>query len=76
MLELVPAEKRGRWLGITSTMASIIRIPAPIIGGIIYQSVNPGLLFLIPFLLELLVRVPICYLKVPETLKKESVVLT
>lgn len=76
MLELVPAEKRGRWLGITSTMASIIRIPAPIIGGIIYQSVNPGLLFLIPFLLELLVRVPICYLRVPETLKKKSVVLT
>jgi MFS family permease len=76
MLELVPTEKRGRWMGITNTVNSLIRIPAPIIGGIIYQSINPGLIFLIPFLLELVVRLPILYFKVPETLRKTSETLT
>jgi MFS family permease len=74
MLELVPPERRGRWLGITNTFNSIVRIPAPIIGGFLYQGANPGLIFLIPFALELFVRAPICYFKVPETLKMTSVV--
>ena len=73
MLELVPPEKRGRWLGITNTFNSIIRIPAPIIGGLIYRGGHPYLIFLIPLFLELLVRVPISYLKVPETLKMKTV---
>jgi hypothetical protein len=75
MLELVPPERRGRWLGITNTFNSVVRIPAPIIGGFLYQGVNPGLIFLIPFALELFVRAPICYFKVPETLKKPSVLV-
>ena len=76
MLELVPSEKRGRWMGVTNTINSLIRIPAPIIGGIIYESVNPGLIFLIAFFLELVVRLPIIYFMVPETLRKASETLT
>jgi MFS family permease len=72
MLELVPSEKRGRWLGVTNTFNSICRIPAPIIGGIIYRDLNPTLLFVIPLILEIFIRIPICYFKVPETLKKSS----
>ena len=49
---------------------------APIIGGIIYESVNPGLIFLIAFFLELVVRLPIIYFMVPETLRKASETLT
>jgi sugar phosphate permease len=75
MLELVPPEKRGRWLGVTNTINSLVRIPAPIIGGMIYQSVNPGLIFLIPVILEAVIRLPIVYFKIPETLKKNSVVV-
>ena len=63
-------------MGVTNTINSIIRIPAPIIGGIIYESVNPSLIFLIPFLLELVVRLPILYFKVPETLRKTPETLT
>ncbi len=76
MLELVPPEQRGRWLGIANTFNSIIRIPAPIIGGLLYSGSYAGLIFLIPLVLELFVRVPICYLKVPETLKRESATLS
>jgi MFS family permease len=75
MLELVPAEKRGRWLGVTNTINSLVRIPAPIIGGMLYESLNPGLLFLIPVILEAVIRLPIIYFKIPETLKKRSVEL-
>jgi len=75
MLELVPPEKRGRWLGVTNTINSVVRIPAPIIGGILYESVTPGLIFLIPMILEAVIRLPIVYFSIPETLKKNSVVL-
>jgi MFS family permease len=75
MLELVPSEKRGRWLGVTNTVNSLVRIPAPIIGGLLYESLNPGLIFLISVILEALIRLPIVHFKIPETLKKNSVVL-
>ena len=75
MLELVPAEKRGRWLGVTNTINSLVRIPAPIIGGMLYESLNPGLIFLIPVILEAVIRLPIIYFKIPETLKKRSIAL-
>ncbi len=75
MLELVPPEKRGRWLGVTNTINSLVRIPAPIIGGMLYESLNPGLLFLIPVILEAVIRLPIIYFKIPETLKKRSIAL-
>jgi MFS family permease len=73
MLELVPSEKRGRWLGVTNTFNSVCRIPAPIIGGIIYRDFNSSLLFVIPLLLEIFIRIPICYYKIPETLKKPAI---
>jgi len=69
-LELVPAGQRGRWLGITNTLSSLFRIPAPIIGGILYKGSNPSLLFLIPLAIDLGIRLPILALRVPETKPK------
>ncbi len=69
-LELVPAGQRGRWLGITSTFSSVLRIPAPVIGGFLYKGSSPGLIFLVPLAIDLGVRVPLIAFKVPETLKK------
>lgn len=70
MLELVPPNKRGRWLGITNTFNSIVRIPAPIIGGIIFRDINPSFIFVIAIILEVFLRIPLSYYKVPETLEK------
>ena len=70
-LELVPAERRGRWLGITSTFGSILRIPAPIIGGFLYKGANPSLIFLVPLAVDLCLRAPLIAFKVPETLAKK-----
>jgi MFS family permease len=69
-VELVPAEQRGRWLGITNTFSALVRIPAPIIGAFLYESGVPSMTFLIPLIIDSLVRTPLLMLKVPETLKK------
>jgi MFS family permease len=66
-MELVPAGQRGRWMGITNTFSSLLRIPAPIIGGLIYKSANPGLLFLIMLFIDMGLRMPVLIFKVPET---------
>jgi MFS family permease len=75
-LELVPPSQRGRWLGITNAVSSIARIPAPLIGGLLYQGGSSFLIFLIPLLLDLGLRMPLLAWKIPETgakrLKKET----
>jgi len=70
-MELVPSGQRGRWLGITNTLSSLFRIPAPIIGGILYRGLNPSLIFLIPLILDMGIRIPILALRVPETISKK-----
>jgi len=62
---------RGRWLGVTNMINAIVRIPAPIIGGYLFENVNPDLVFLIPVVLGLFLRTPILA-KVPETLNREQ----
>ncbi len=74
-LELVHPEQRGRWLGITSTINSVFRIPAPILGGFLYK-VNPALIFLIPFVLEAFIRTPLFAFRVPETLKSQTTTIS
>lgn len=71
-MELVPAGQRGRWLGITNTLSSLFRIPAPIIGGILYKGLNPSILFIIPLVLDLGIRLPILAFRVPETMKRTA----
>ena len=66
-LELVPPSQRGRWLGITNAFSSIARIPAPLIGGLLYRGSTAYLIFLIPLLLDLGLRMPLLAWKVPET---------
>ena len=70
-MEMVPQEYRGRWTGFNSLFQSLLRVPAMLIGGYLYESVNPVLVFLIPILVDSLVRVPIL-VTIPETLRRSS----
>ena len=70
-LELVPAEQRGRWMGLSNTFTAMVRIGAPIIGGVLYDSSMPWLIFAVPLAVDMLLRAPILYMWVPETLRKE-----
>ena len=70
-MEMVPQEYRGRWTWFNSLFQSLLRVPAMLIGGYLYESVNPVLVFLIPILVDSLVRVPIL-VAIPETLRRSS----
>jgi len=68
-LEIVPADQRGRWMGTINTLRSIVRIPAPIVGGILWTYIDPSFPFIMLLLVDILVRMPILF-TIPEVLKK------
>jgi MFS family permease len=68
-LEIVPADQRGRWIGTINTLRSMVRIPAPIFGGILWTYIDPSVPFILLVLVDLLIRMPI-FLTIPETLKR------
>ncbi len=67
-MEMVAESERGRWNGILMLFRNLVRIPAPIIGGILYQTVDPTVLFLLPVAIDLLLRLP-TLITTPETLR-------
>ena len=69
-LEMVPAEQRGRWMGLSNTFSALIRIGAPLLGGLMYDSNLPWLLFAVPLAVDMIIRIPIFHFYVPETLPK------
>jgi MFS family permease len=67
-IEMVPQEFRGRWGGFKGLFQNLIRVGAMLLGGYLYESVNPVLVFLIPLVVDLLVRMPVLA-TVPDTLR-------
>ncbi len=67
--ELVPSDCLGRWRGIVGFVTGLAAIPAPIIGGYIWERLSPEWVFITITLIDILLRMPILY-SVPETLNK------
>ncbi len=67
--ELVPPECMGRWRGLIGFFSGLACIPAPIIGGLIWENFGPEWVFITITVIDLLIRTPLLYM-VPETLKK------
>ena len=65
--ELVPPDYMGRWVGVTGLFVGLVDIPAPIIGGLIWEHIGPTYLFLIPILIDIFIKIPILR-SMPETL--------
>lgn len=68
-MELVPADQRGRWMGLSNTFSAMVRIGAPLLGGFLYDSIYPWLIFAVPLVVDMLIRIPILHRWVPETMK-------
>ena len=69
--ELVPPEERGRWMGIRELLRGIFRIPAPIVGGLLYTHVSPMAPFFFHMFVDLCIRVPLL-LSMPRTLDTKT----
>ncbi|MCK4953479.1 MFS transporter, partial [Candidatus Bathyarchaeota archaeon] len=68
--EQVPKEKRGRWFGVEGLMW-ISRIPATILGGILWQQGFMIEVLLLPIILEAIVVIPLL-ITVPDTLGRSN----
>ncbi len=66
--EYIPLELRGRWSGVSTMATALVGIPAPIIGGLIWD-VNPDYLWWIGFAYYLLLAIPLMR-SVPERQKE------
>ena len=67
-LELVPVEQIGRWSGLLGLLRGVVAIPAPILGGLIWDSLGPAYVFIIPLAVDLLFKIPLLA-TIPETLR-------
>jgi MFS family permease len=67
-MEMVPQEFRGRWTGLSSLFQNLMRVPSMLIGGYLYENVNPILVFIIPICVDVLLRMPLLA-TVPDTLR-------
>lgn len=56
--EYIPLETRGRWMGINTTLCSLVGIPAPLLGSLIWD-INPNYLWWISFVFYLLLAIPL-----------------
>jgi len=68
--ELVSPECLGRWRGLIGLFTGLACIPAPIIGGLIWERLGPEWVFITITAIDLLVRTPLLY-SVPETLNNQ-----
>ncbi|MCK4439165.1 MFS transporter [Candidatus Bathyarchaeota archaeon] len=69
--ELVPRKFIGRWRGIIGLCTGLITIPAPIIGGLVWEHLGPEWVFIIPVFIDILIRLPILS-TIPETLNRKE----
>ena len=68
--EMVPAEKRGRWIG-TANMFNILSLPASILAGFLWQQGFMVWVLLFPLIVDVLFVLPL-FFTVPETLEQST----
>lgn len=73
MIDLVPIDQIGRWRGILGLIDGLAAIPAPILGGIIWNTFGPSYVILIPLVLDIVLRLPILSTIPEKTRSKEKV---
>jgi MFS family permease len=57
--EIMPQEQMGRWIGIVGLFRGLLSIPAPTLGGLIWEHIGPQYVFLAAIAVDVLVRLPL-----------------
>jgi MFS family permease len=57
--EIMPQEQMGRWIGIVGLFRGLLSIPAPTVGGLIWEHIGPQYVFLAAIAIDVFVRLPL-----------------
>jgi MFS family permease len=57
--EIMPQEQMGRWIGVVGLFRGVLSIPAPILGGLVWEQVGPQYVFLVAIAIDVCVRLPL-----------------
>jgi MFS family permease len=57
--EIMPKEQMGRWIGIVSLFRGLLSIPAPLIGGLIWEHIGPQHVFFAAIAIDAFLRLPL-----------------
>jgi MFS family permease len=57
--EIMPKEQMGRWIGIVSLFRGLLSIPAPLIGGLIWEHIGPQHVFFAAIAMDAFLRLPL-----------------
>lgn len=69
--EIMPKDQMGRWIGTISLFRGLLGIPAPLIGGLIWEHVGPQYVFFAAIAVDVFLRLPLLA-SVRETLHLAS----
>jgi len=56
--EIMPREQMGRWIGLVSLFRGLLSIPAPLIGGLIWEHIGPQYVFFAAIAIDAFLRLP------------------
>jgi MFS family permease len=65
--EIMPQDQMGRWMGVIGLFRGLLSIPAPMVGGLIWEHIGPQHVFLAAIGIDVCLRLPLLGL-VKETL--------
>ena len=57
--EIMPQGQMGRWIGVVSLFRGLLSIPAPTVGGLIWEHIGPQYVFLAAIAVDVFVRLPL-----------------
>jgi MFS family permease len=57
--EIMPQEQMGRWIGVVGLFRGLLSIPAPTLGGLIWEHLAPQYVFLAAIAIDVGIRLPL-----------------
>jgi MFS family permease len=57
--EIVPKDQMGRWIGLIGLIRGLVAVPAPLLGGLIWEHIGPHYVFVFAVLVDAALRLPL-----------------
>jgi MFS family permease len=57
--EIMPQEQMGRWIGVVGLFRGLLSIPAPMLGGLIWEHIGPPYVFAAAIAIDVCLRLPL-----------------